>query len=56
LIKATEMREHFPWIQARGAINTIDAALATLVTDERLGVIMRCAGDRGGRWIVELVE
>jgi hypothetical protein len=56
LIKATEMREHFPWIQARGAINTIDAALATLATDERLGVIMRCAGDRGGRWIVELVE
>ena len=56
LIKATELREHFPWIQARGAISTIDAALATLAMDERLGVTMRCAGDRGGRWIVELTE
>ena len=56
LIKATELREHFPWIQARGAIATIDAALATLAMDERLGVTMHCAGERGGRWIVELTE
>ena len=56
LIKATELREHFPWIQARGAIATIDAALATLAMDERLGVTMHCAGERGGKWIVELTE
>ena len=56
LIRATELREHFPWIQARGAINTIDAALATLAMDERLGVTMHCAGERGGKWIVELSE
>lgn len=56
LITAPEIRERFPWIEARGAIATIDAALAVLEMDRRLGVSFRCAGDRGGRWIVELSE
>jgi hypothetical protein len=54
LITSSEIRERFPWIQARGAISTIDAAIATLAMDRRLGLTFRCAGDRGGRWIVEL--
>ena len=54
VVTSAEIRERFPWIRARGAIATIDAALATYSTDARFGVRARCDGARGGRWIVEV--